>query len=156
MLKNLFGPGAMDRQYNDTTLIAAGTTIEGDILFAGTLEVEGRVHGDIRALDDSPAVARVLPGGHVRGAVLAPIIVINGEVVGNVYSTEHVELASAAVIHGDVEYSLIEMTKGAQLNGRLVYRAMDARSITSPDASARLEQQHSPSAESPSENAAGE
>lgn len=123
MFRNLMGKTGVSRAYNDTTLIAAGTTIEGDIVFAGTLEVEGKVHGDIRALEDVEAVARILPGGHVRGAVLAPVIVINGEVVGNVYSTEHIELASAAVIHGDVEYSLIEMTKGAQLNGRLVYRA---------------------------------
>lgn len=123
MFRNLLSKGVGARPYNDTTLIAAGTTIEGDIVFSGTLEVEGRVNGDIRALDDAAAVARILPGGHVRGAVLAPVIVINGEVVGNVCSTEHVELASAAVIHGDVEYSLIEMTKGAQLNGRLVYRS---------------------------------
>lgn len=132
MFRNLLGKGAGARQYNDTTLIASGTTIEGDIVFTGTLEVEGRVHGDIRALDDAEAVARILPGGHVRGAVLAPVIVVNGEVVGNVYSTEHVELASAAVIHGDVEYSLIEMTKGAQLNGRLVYRSTDASAMPLP------------------------
>ncbi|MFM7272436.1 MAG: polymer-forming cytoskeletal protein [Gammaproteobacteria bacterium] len=131
MFRNLLGKGVVSRQYNDTTLIGAGTTIEGDIVFSGTLEVEGRVHGDIRALDDTEAVARILPGGHVRGAVLAPVIVINGEVVGNVYSTEHVELASAAVIHGDIEYSLIEMTKGAQLNGRLLYRSAPADSAAS-------------------------
>lgn len=137
MFRSLFGKGAVSRQYNDTTLIAAGTTIEGDIVFSGTLEVEGRVHGDIRALDDTEAVARILPGGHVRGAVLVPVIVINGEVVGNVYSTEHVELASAAVIHGDVEYSLIEMTKGAQLNGRLVYRSVPAGSGASQGSALR-------------------
>ena len=108
---------------NDTTLISAGTLIEGDITFTGTLEVEGRVIGEIRAGADPHAVVRVLPGGQVLGSIWSPIVVVNGEVSGNVQSSEHVELAAAAVVHGDVQYSLIEMTRGAQVNGRLVYRA---------------------------------
>jgi len=108
---------------NDTTLISAGTLIEGDITFTGTLELEGRVIGEIRAGADPHAVVRVLPGGQVLGSIWSPIVVVNGEVSGNVQSSEHVELAAAAVVHGDVQYSLIEMTRGAQVNGRLVYRA---------------------------------
>lgn len=106
----------------DTTLISAGTAIEGDITFRGTFELEGRVTGEIRAGDDVHAVVRILPGGQVLGNIHAPIVVVNGEVSGNVRSSEHVELAAAAVVHGDVEYSLIEMTRGAQVNGRLIYR----------------------------------
>lgn len=124
MAWTIFGSGARAaKRQNDTTLIAAGTTIEGDVLFAGTLELEGAVNGEIRAHGDDEAVLRILPGGQVNGSVRAPILVINGEVDGNVYSSEHVELAACAVIHGDVEYSLIEMTRGAQVNGRLVYRS---------------------------------
>ena len=108
---------------NDTTLISAGTLIEGDITFTGTLELEGRVIGEIRAGADPHAVVRILPGGQVLGSIRSPIVVVNGEVSGNVQSSEHVELAAAAVVHGDVQYSLIEMTRGAQVNGRLVYRA---------------------------------
>jgi cytoskeletal protein CcmA (bactofilin family) len=96
--------------------------VDGDITFRGTLELEGRVTGEIRAGEDANAVVRILPGGRVLGNIHAPIIVVNGEVSGNVRSWEHVELAAAAVVHGDVEYSLIEMTRGAQVNGRLIYR----------------------------------
>lgn len=125
MAWNIFGSSARAaRRQNDTTLIAAGTRIEGDVLFSGTLELEGVVNGEIRAHGDDEAVLRILPGGRVNGSVRAPVVVINGEVDGNVFSNEHVELAAGAVIHGDVEYSLIEMTRGAQVNGRLVYRAV--------------------------------
>lgn len=126
MFWNRQKPPVRHRRSTDTTLIAAGTTIEGDIVFSGVLEIEGRVNGEVRAAQDGSAVARVLPGGHVNGSVRAPVVVVNGEVSGNVYSTEHIELASAAVIHGDVEYSLIEMTRGAQLSGRLVHRGVTA------------------------------
>lgn len=123
MLRLPFTGKSSASNQNDTTLISAGTVIEGDITFTGTLEVEGRVIGEIRAGADPHAVVRVLPGGQVLGSIWSPIVVVNGEVSGNVQSSEHVELAAAAVVHGDVQYSLIEMTRGAQVNGRLVYRA---------------------------------
>lgn len=118
---------------SETTLISAGTLIEGDLRFTGTVELEGKVIGEIRAGDDLHAVVRILPGGQVLGDIRAPIVVVNGEVSGNVHSSEHVELASGAVVHGDVEYSLIEMTRGAQINGRLVYRAGPAVAATADD-----------------------
>jgi cytoskeletal protein CcmA (bactofilin family) len=115
--------GGQAKRHNDTTLIGTGTTIEGTVRFAGTLEIEGHVKGDVRADGDDHAVVRILPGGHVSGNVYAPVVVVNGVVTGNVFSSEHVELAAKAAVHGDVEYSLIEMSKGAQINGRLCYRA---------------------------------
>ena len=127
MLRTPFSSKPRGSGQNDTTLISAGTLVEGDIIFTGTLEVEGRVIGEIRAGPDAQAVVRVLPGAQVLGDIRAPVVVINGEVSGNVHSTEHVELAAAAVITGDVEYSLIEMTRGAQLNGRLIYRVPTPR-----------------------------
>ena len=123
MLRTPFSSKPRGSRQNDTTLISAGTLVEGDIIFTGTLELEGRVIGEIRSGPDAQAVVRVLPGAQVLGDIRAPVVVINGEVSGNVHSTEHVELAAAAVINGDVEYSLIEMTRGAQLNGRLIYKA---------------------------------
>src|SRR5262245_41213206 len=114
--------GGAEARHNDTTLIGTGATIQGDVHFAGTLELEGTINGNIIAQGDDHAVVRVLPGGRVNGNVHAPIIVVNGTVTGNVYSSEHVELAARAAVSGDVEYSLIEMTKGAQVNGRLHFR----------------------------------
>ena len=55
----------------DTTLISAGTSVEGDITFAGTLELEGRLIGEIRAGADPHAVVRILPGGQVLGNIQA-------------------------------------------------------------------------------------
>ncbi|MBP1688601.1 MAG: cell shape determination protein CcmA [Deltaproteobacteria bacterium] len=105
----------------ETTLIAPGAVIDGSITFAGILEIEGRVNGNIFAAGDEQAVVRVLQGGHVHGNVSAPLIVVNGTVTGNVHSTDHAELAPRAVINGDVRYNLLEMSKGAQVNGRLLF-----------------------------------
>ena len=104
-----------------TTLLYKSTEIVGDIHFSGNLEVEGIVRGNIVADDD--ARVRVMEKGLVEGEVTAPNIVINGRVVGNVHSSKHVELAAKAVVEGNVHYKLIEMVKGAQVNGNLVFSA---------------------------------
>jgi cytoskeletal protein CcmA (bactofilin family) len=48
--------------------------------------------------------------------------VLNGQIDGDVYSSEHVELAPRARIIGDVYYHLIEMSMGATLNGNLIHQ----------------------------------
>ncbi len=111
---------------NATTLIAFGTTITGDIQFNGTLEIEGMVVGNIVAEEASNATVRVLERGQVKGEIKVASAIINGKVDGNVYSSSHLELASQALIEGNVDYNVIEMAKGAQVNGNLLYAAQQA------------------------------
>ncbi|MGS2718179.1 bactofilin family protein [Eionea flava] len=106
-----------------TTLISKHTEIVGDLHFSGTLMIEGQVKGNIYAVDADNAQARVLESGKVEGEIRVPTLVINGSVTGNVYSSKHIELAAKTVINGNVHYSLIEIVKGAQVNGSLVYSA---------------------------------
>ena len=49
-----------------------------------------------------------------------PNVVLNGGVNGEVHSTGHVELATHARVSGNVYYRLIEMARGAEVNGNLV------------------------------------
>jgi len=105
-----------------TTLIAAGTHVVGDIHFSGNLEVEGQVTGNIVAEEDSSARVRILPEGRVVGDVRVPVVVINGHIEGNIYSSTQVELADKAVVEGNLHYLLIEIEKGAQMNGNFVHQ----------------------------------
>lgn len=113
-----------------TTLIAAGTEIFGDIKFAGNLEIEGRVTGNIVADDATNSVVRVLEHGEVDGNVTVPTVIVNGTVKGDVHSSSHLELATKAKVTGDVHYAMIEMAKGAQVNGSLVVNEVKGAEIT--------------------------
>lgn len=104
-----------------TTLISKNTEIVGDVHFSGTLMIEGRIKGNVSAADGTEAEARVLESGKVEGEIRVPSLVINGTVSGDVFSSKYVELAAKTVINGNVHYSLIEVVKGAQVNGNLVY-----------------------------------
>ncbi len=52
-------------------------------------------------------------------------IMINGRVNGNVYSSVHIELAKKAMVSGDVNYTMMEMVMGAQVNGNLIHKGAE-------------------------------
>jgi cytoskeletal protein CcmA (bactofilin family) len=106
---------------DSTTLISKDSEVVGDLKFSGDLEVQGRVRGNIIAKTDKSAAVRIVDGGCVEGEIHAPTVIINGKMIGDVHSSEHVELASKAQVDGNVHYQLIEMVKGAQVNGSLLY-----------------------------------
>ncbi len=107
-----------------TTLVSSGTRVVGDIHFSGTLDVEGIVQGNIIAEPDKEALVRVVHKGRVEGDIMAPAVVINGMVKGDVSSTRHLELASKARVEGNVLYALVEMAVGSEVNGSLKHHAV--------------------------------
>lgn len=104
-----------------TTLVSAETEMVGDIHFAGSLEIEGKIRGNIIARNGQEAEVRILGSGTVEGNITAPVVIINGTVKGDVHSSGQVELAANARISGNIHYAVVEMTKGAQINGNLVF-----------------------------------
>lgn len=101
------------------TLISGSTTVNGDIRFEGELIIEGRVVGKVLAEEGSEAQLRVAESGSIEGEVEVPLVVINGNVNGNVRATKHIELAAQGMVNGDVVYNLIEMVMGSAVNGSL-------------------------------------
>jgi cytoskeletal protein CcmA (bactofilin family) len=104
---------------NSTTLISRDTEVIGDIKFGGNLDIEGTVRGNIIAQSGKDAVIRVVDKGLVEGNIHAPSVIINGTIHGDVYSTKHLELAAKARVQGNVQYTLVEMAIGAEVNGGL-------------------------------------
>lgn len=117
--------GSSSKVANNETLISAKTEISGDVRVSGGLNVEGRIKGNILADPDSGSIVRISDKGLVEGEIRAPHIVINGEVKGDVYSSDHLELNKKAVINGDVHYVMMEMVMGAKVNGKLLYVAAE-------------------------------
>lgn len=103
-------------------LIGAGTTIEGNITFAGGLRVDGRVRGDVIAADGKPGTLVLSEHAQIEGEIRVSHVVINGTVVGPVHAAEYVELQTKANVTGDVYYKTLEIQLGAVVQGRLVYQ----------------------------------
>jgi cytoskeletal protein CcmA (bactofilin family) len=114
-----------------TTLIANSTAIKGDIHFTGRLHVDGKVDGAIRG-DGAQAMLTLSAHASVTGEVQAPHIVVDGSIVGDVTASERLELASNARVEGNVYYKLLEMSAGAQINGKMVHRAEAPKQLPKP------------------------
>lgn len=103
------------------TLVGPGVTIRGDVHFSGGLYVEGRILGKVIADEGVPALLTVATNGRIEGEVRAPVVVICGELAGDVHSDERIELGSRARVQGNLHYRLVEMAAGATVTGRLVH-----------------------------------
>ena len=104
------------------TLVGQGTVINGDLVFAGGLHVDGTIKGNVVAEQGSTAILILSEFGCIEGEVKVPNMVLNGEIVGDVYGSTRVELAPKSRIKGSVYYNLIEMAIGAEVNGGLVHQ----------------------------------
>lgn len=103
------------------TLIASNVVINGDVNFSGGIQIDGKVVGNVIASEQKGSIVRITDQGIVEGEIRGPNVIINGKVDGDVYSTEHLELAANAVVTGNVHYNLIEMVMGSSVNGSLVH-----------------------------------
>jgi cytoskeletal protein CcmA (bactofilin family) len=101
------------------TLISTNVKIYGDIRFSGGVQLNGFLQGDIEAETSASACLWITETGRVQGQVKVPSITVNGHIDGDVFSSEHLELASNAVVNGNVYYKVIEMAQGAVVNGQL-------------------------------------
>lgn len=118
------GGGSVD------TLVGPTVVMRGDVQFAGGLYLEGQLIGRALAEPGAEATITVAPRGRVEGELHAPVIVINGHVVGDVHAAERLELGPEARVEGNLHYSVVEMSAGATVTGRLVHVAVRREATT--------------------------
>ncbi len=112
----------------ETSLIARGTVVHGDLRFSGALHLDGRIEGTVVAEGDD-AIFTLSEHGEVQGEVRVPHAVINGHITGDVHVGVRLELAPLARIDGDVRYHTLEMAAGAQVNGRISRQAEEGQRV---------------------------
>lgn len=103
------------------TVIGQGTVITGDVGFEGGLHLDGAIRGNVSGEAESNSTLTVSEQGSVEGDVSVENLILNGTIVGDVYASGRVELASNARVTGTVYYKLLEMAMGAEVNGQLVH-----------------------------------
>ena len=101
------------------TLIGETVRLQGDLDFSGGLHLDGRIAGNVRAPDASGSTLSVSEAGTIEGAVEVPNVVLNGTVKGDIYARERLVLGAQAKVQGNVHYGVIEMSLGAQIQGKL-------------------------------------
>ena len=102
---------------NAISIIGAGMEIQGDIVTDGTVRVEGKIKGTIRA-----GKAVVLgKEAEVVGDIFTQDAVIGGRVTGTLVAESRLELQSTCVVDGSVRARSehLQLEEGARFNGQI-------------------------------------
>jgi cytoskeletal protein CcmA (bactofilin family) len=105
------------------TLVGKDTRVNGDLEFSGGCLVDGFVMGNVRSTDGETATLSVSERGCIEGGVDVPNVLLNGTVKGDVRASQRIELGAKARVVGNVQYRLIEMAIGAEVNGKLIHES---------------------------------
>jgi len=125
----MFGKRSNKPQNRIDSLIGAGTKIEGNISFAGGLRVDGEIQGNVTAVADQASTLVVSEHASIEGEIRVSHLVANGAINGPVFAMESLELQSHSRVRGDVHYNTLEMHLGAIVEGRLVHRSSEAKTV---------------------------
>ena len=110
-----------------TSLVAAGTVLNGDITFRQELVIAGTINGSVTCSDEDSGVIRILDGGSFTGEITAPTVDIAGKVDANVTGTNSVSIGSTAQVSGVIRFYKLAISPGAVITGELVTMAEDAK-----------------------------
>jgi cytoskeletal protein CcmA (bactofilin family) len=117
----------IERESGDAaiSLIAPGMKIVGDCETDGTIRVEGRIEGTIRA-GKSVVVGR---SGEVIGDIVTQDAVISGKVSGNIAADSRLELQSTCDIQGELRSRRVQLDEGARFNGQVHMEEAGSRTV---------------------------
>jgi cytoskeletal protein CcmA (bactofilin family) len=104
------------RELSDVvSVIGPGMEIVGDIKCDGTVRVEGKVKGSIKATK-SVVIGK---GGRVAGDIETQDVVVAGTVDGTVVGASRVELQETCKVQGDIHSRRVKLDEGGRVEGRL-------------------------------------
>lgn len=95
------------------SVIGPQTRIQGELLGAEDVLVEGRVEGRVLLAREF----RVGPSGVVVADVHAGTVVIAGQVTGDVNATERVEILPSGSLEGNIRAPKVAVGEGARFKG---------------------------------------
>jgi cytoskeletal protein CcmA (bactofilin family) len=95
------------------SIIGPGMRVVGDCETDGTLRIEGRVEGTVRA---GKAVV-VGKDGSVHGDLMTQDAIVGGRVNGTVVAESRLELQATCVVEGEIRARRLKLDEGGQING---------------------------------------
>ena len=111
------------------SLIGAGTVVQGNVVFAGGLRIDGAVDGKVATADNAQGTLVISEHARIDGEVKVSHIVINGSVSGPVTANDYLELQAKARVNGDVVYRTLEMHVGAVVQGKLMHSEQESAAV---------------------------
>ena len=104
---------------NSLSILAEGTSINGDITTSGDLQVDGKMVGNLRVQS-----LTIGENGDIQGNIFAENLQINGTVNGEIWA-KNIHLHSGASVRGNVYHTALIIESGGMVNGGYYYKEAD-------------------------------
>lgn len=99
--------------------IGKSVVIKGELNGSEDLTIEGQVEGKIELKDH---VLTIGPHGRIRAEVFAKVVVVQGEVAGNIKAAEKVFIQDTGAVEGDITAPKVAIAEGSRFRGSVDMR----------------------------------
>ena len=107
-------PEARKRSESDVVNIGQSVVIKGELKGSEDLTIEGAVEGKIELPEN---VLTIGPNGRIKAQVSAKVVIVLGEVNGNVTASEKVDIRDGGSVDGDLASPRVAIADGAHFRG---------------------------------------
>lgn len=101
---------------SEVTVLGNGARLEGTVVSAGSLRIDGQVKGKISAEGD----VVLSPGCQVEADITAQNVTIGGPFKGNITAKGRTELAKGGRVDGDITCKALVVAEGAVFCGQSI------------------------------------
>ncbi|MFL5767679.1 MAG: polymer-forming cytoskeletal protein [Actinomycetota bacterium] len=120
----------MAEQGSEVTVVGAGAKLEGTIVSAGSLRVDGHVKGNIQADGD----VMLSPQSSVEADIRAENLSVAGRFHGSIVVKGRAELARGGRVDGNITAKSLVIQEGGIFNGQSI---MDQQTAAAPAGNAK-------------------
>ena len=114
------------------TFIGPSVKLEGNFSGEGDVVIEGMMIGNLTTKGD----IRVGQGASIEAEIKTKNALIAGKIKGNVNVSNHLKLASSAIVNGDIRAASLAVDEGAVVNGKIIMtRERSAKEPSTPEQS---------------------
>lgn len=99
----------------DKFTLGTADSLEGRLVYAGSINVQGRVEGELRIGGN----VDVSTGATVKALIDGSSVTVRGDVEGPVTAREKVLLGRSGKLNGDVVAKRLQIEDGASINGHV-------------------------------------
>jgi cytoskeletal protein CcmA (bactofilin family) len=110
----------------DVVNIGKSVVIKGELSGSEDLVIEGTVDGKVEL---SEHVLTVGSHGKLKAEVFAKIVIVLGEVVGNITASEKVDIRDSGSVDGDIVSPRVAIAEGAHLRGSVDMQKKPAAAV---------------------------
>jgi cytoskeletal protein CcmA (bactofilin family) len=96
-----------------TTVIAAGSVVEGTLRVRGMVQVDGTIEGTLIA----EGHVSVGPEGRIVGEITADQLSVGGKVEGTIFARNHLHVLASGTVRGNARYTTLEVERGGIMDG---------------------------------------